>query len=184
MKQDIVKQGVQLAQDELREKSVQEVKKIVLKTLEKLKELETDKHKLDKQIKVLKMDIEDLKEGKLDRIVERQEKDEEAKKTSVVIIIKEKEVIREVERSPWYWPYRIMWQPQYVPHQPIVFGGTTIENMHYCGGDNAYTLTTGATSNGMTGLAMSGSWSTINCSVAKDAVVGAYNVGTEVVNLR
>jgi hypothetical protein len=53
------------------------------------------------------LDIDDLKEGRLDRIEERQEKDPKAKDISVVIFIKERVV--EHEYPWWYWPYRIEW---------------------------------------------------------------------------
>ena len=107
MTEKLVKEGYELSEKELRDKQVTEVKKIALKTLEKIDDITKKRDKLSEEIKILKMDIDDLKEGRLDRIAERQEKDEEAKKISVVVIIKE--VVREVV-NPWYWPYRVVWQ--------------------------------------------------------------------------
>jgi len=164
MTKDIVKEGFALAEDEGRKKQVEEVKKIVLKTLEKIDEKSKYRKELDEEIRLLKMDIDDLKEGKLDRIVERQEKDEKAKKTSVVIIIKEKEVIREY--NPWYWPYRIQWQP-YDTTPAFCSSGTNSINIY--GGSTSSTCMT---------------LPTINCSVAKDSVTGTYSVNDAVVHLR
>lgn len=164
MTKELVKEGVQLAEKELREQQVSEVKKIVLKTLEKIQEKTKARDKLSEEIKLLRLDISDLKEGRLDRISERQEKDEKAKETSVVVIIREKEIVREV--SPWYLPYQITWnQPVYVNPTPIFYSGGS-----------------------MTGLAIGSSdnkcCTSINCSVAKDATIGAYNVQGEMIHLR
>lgn len=177
----IVKEGLELAEKEAREKAVQEVKKIAQKTLERIeeidKEISTAKDevkKLEDQKKILKMDIDDLREGKLDRISERQEKDPEAKKISVVLIIKEKTIIREV--SPWYWPYTVIWQQPYVPAipvftTPVIYGDNS-------GLNNNCLLADGSVFNA------SYAGGTINCSVAKDATVGTYKVSDHVVHLR
>ena len=157
-----VKEGFALAEKEMREKQVAEVKKIVLKTLEKIKEQDKIRDEAAKKVKILKMDIDDLKEGKIDRIVERQEKDEEAKKTSVVIIVRE--IVHDY--SPWYVPYRVIWPTPVAPVSPW----TTIP---VCGSNNLVTYT-GNTYD----------YATINCSTAKDATIGAYDVEGTVVNLR
>ena len=183
---DIVKQAFSEAENELKDKQVEEVKRIVKKTLEKLDKLKKDKSELDEKIKVLKMDIDDLKEGKLDRIVERQDKDPEAKKTSVVII--KKVIIKEREvPNYWYWPYQIRW------NTPTWDGSGTF----YC--DNATTTelnitnTTGNMLCAYNTLTYNGSafsngvemtMSPINCSVAKDSVVGTYNVNGKAIHLR
>jgi len=182
MTSEMVKKAVEEAEDSLKEKQIQEVKQIVLKTLEKINKVEKDISKakdrvkeLEDQRKILRMDLDDMKEGRLDRIAERQEKDEEAKKVSVVIIIKEKETIIERDRSPWYFPYAITWQE----YQPKVFGNQfqgAGDDIHYCGsGSN------------VTGLALGCSALTtvpINCSVAKFSTIGTYVVDGSIVNLR
>lgn len=165
MKKEIVKKGFDEAQNSLREKQVEEVKKIVLKTLEKIDTLKGNKKKkqaevkeIDEQIKILESDIEDLKVGRIDRIVERQEKDEKAREVSVVVIIKEKEIIRE----PWFQPYVVVekWN-----HQPYID-----PNIVWCG----------STNNGNSALYSN----TINCSVAKFGTIGTYDVNGTIVNLR
>ena len=85
---DIAKKAFAELEEEKTNKQVAEVKKIVTRTLEKLDGVKKEIKKLQDEEKVLKMDIDDLKEGRLDRISERQEKDPEAKKVSVVVIIK------------------------------------------------------------------------------------------------
>lgn len=162
-----VKEGFALAEKEMREKQVTEVKKIVLKTLEKIKEQEKIRDDASKKVKILKMDIDDLKDGKIDRIVERQEKDEEAKRTSVVIIIKE----TVNNYSPWYMPYRVVW-----PQQTYYYADN---------GLTALTTTTfgNAVSAGWSSQAAS-NYATINCSAAKESTVGAYEVEGTIINLR
>ena len=164
MTEALAKQAFKDAEKTLRDEQVETVKKIVLETLKKLSGLEKERKELDEQIKILKMDVADLKEGRVDRVAERQEKDEKAKKTSVVVIIKEKEVIREV--SPWYFPYQVIWQvPTVIPTYP------------------PYTITCNSTS-GHGYSCASSSISTISCSAAKFGTVGAYELDNKVVNLR
>ena len=178
MNRNLVKKAVEEAEKDLKDKQVKEVKKIVLETLEKINTLKDERktaqekvRDIDKKIKILKMDIDDLKEGRLDRISERQEKDKEARDTSVVIIIKEKEVIREYPY--WQWPYRIVWEKPYYPQCPSVW--RTIED--------------GNTSSDISGnvyysqLSNTNSVS-INSSVAKWATCGSYEVGDDIINLR
>ena len=170
MTKEIVKEGFALAEKSEREKQVNEVKLIVLKTLEKKRAQEKIRDEAIAKIKVLNMDIEDLRDGKLDRIAERQEKDEQAKQTSVVIIIKEKEVHHHYDY--WHYPYRIVWQePFYVP--PITspktaLGSISSGDVYQCQNNSGYIEA-----------------SAINCSIAKDATVGAYALmSNEVIHVR
>lgn len=167
---EVAKQGFELAQKEAHEKQVQEVKRIVTKTLEKIEKLRTQIRDLQKQERILKLDLEDLKEGKLDQIAERQEVDKEAKSTSVVVIIKDREVVR--EQNPWYWPYRITWsQPSYPIYDTV-----------YCQTTEATPIFTATTTAGST--LCSGGTATINCSVAKSSAAGTYEIDGKVVHFR
>ena len=193
---EIVKQAYEMAEKESREKQVAEVKKIVTKTLEKLDAVRKDIKALREQEQALKLDIDDLKEGRLDRIAERQEKDPEAKKVSVVLIIKEKEVIREhyPVYNPYYWPYTVVWQTPYIP--------TITTNTVYCGGAST-ALIGNCTSIENVGNVTDASIGSDNCqlsdgsqfqatvtptcingSVAKFATVGSYDVHGHIINLR
>lgn len=146
------------AENELKEKQINEVKEIVKNTLIELDKAKKQKEKIEEKIKYLKMDLDDLKAGKLSLIEERQEKDPKAKDYSVVIIVKEK-IVREV--SPWYVPYQVIWNyPSYS------FGWSN------SGGDaSCYAITTGGCS-------------TINNSVAKDYCLGVYDINGHSVNFR
>jgi regulator of replication initiation timing len=174
MTEAIVKEGFALAEKEQKEKQVDEVKKIVSKTLEKLEEVKKDIRELNEERKILEMDIEDLKEGKIDRIVERQEKDPKAKQISVVVILKEKEVIREV--SPWYWPYRVIWPAPVYPTIPVYTSG--IASFENTAGES-YSIQAQSIGQNFIGYC-----STINCSVAKEATIGTYDVNGHPVHLR
>jgi len=172
MTEKLVKEGFAQAEKEQHEKQVAEVKKIVLKTLEKKREYERIRDDAVSKIKILNMDLEDLKEGKLDRIVERQDKDEEAKRISVVVIIKEKEV-HHYHDNPWYVPYRIVWNEP-MPFIPLVHTPVFTNPAIYCS----------TTSNSGNDSVVSYS-SAINCSTAKEASVGAYELSnSEIVHLR
>jgi len=175
--QSVVKQAFAEAEKEARDNQVAEVKAIVKKTLEKLETVRKDLKVLQEKERILKMDIDDLKEGRLDRIAERQEVDPEAKKVSVVVIIKEKVVVKEV--SPWYWPYHVTWQ---VPYQPTYGAGTFMNGLSIAGtGINDLYATTTADNKMFTSSNCNGM---LTCSVAKDAAIGAYEINGKVVNLR
>jgi len=183
MEQEIVKEGVALAEKEAREKQVETVKKIVQKTLEKIDELNKRIDELQEERKILKMDLEDLKDGKLGRIQERQVKDEKARQTSVVII--EREVIRDhsypvpypvpypvYPKNPWYDLWTAKWNTVYFSAGTSPMGGTAVGSSisNAMGGSGPLTA-------GSAGML-------INCSVAKDAAPGAYDVEGHVVNFR
>ena len=138
-------QAFKEVEKELEDTQIKELKKIVKATLEQLEKKKEKKVKIDKEIKILKSDIDDLKEGRLDRIKERQTKDPDAKKVSV-IIIKEKVIEREV--PVWRQPYTWYWNTNY--NNNLVFieqdnaastGSTlTLDNGTYTSTDlNCYT---------------------------------------------
>lgn len=137
MESSQVKKAFRDAEQEHEKDQVDALKKVIKATLEKLETLKKDRAeyiaKIDKKIDVLKRDVEDFKSGRLDRINERQEKDKDAKETSVVRI----ERIIEIERyyaRPWYEPYKIIWnsvgdQLSYpVTSSPYNFGSVTVSS--------------------------------------------------------
>jgi len=174
MEKKLVKDGFKAAEKTLKEKQVTEVKNIVTKTLEKLDEVDKEIKRLQLEKKILKMDIDDLKEGRLDRISERQDKDPKAKNVSVVLIIKETTVIKEV--NPWYQPYMVTWQaPVYYPNNIM------------CASDGTALVPTdgyNATLTDSLNIPASTSELTITNSIAKDATIGTYNMSGHVVHLR
>jgi len=65
------------------------VKDLTAKTLEKISNKECVRNVLQEEIRILKHDLTDLKEGRLDRIVERQSVCVEAMNASVFTLVKD-----------------------------------------------------------------------------------------------
>lgn len=155
------KKMAELAEKELKEENKKKqfriIKEAIKGELEKLEEKKEQRKELDEEIKIHKQNIDNIREGRLDLIEERQKKDERAKAVSTIIIEKEKPVEKPVPYpypvvpipyNPWYEPYRIHW---------TTTGG-------YCGDANTDTA----------------QFTMVNCSVAKEASAGTYvlNNGT------
>jgi len=153
------------------EKQVAEVKEIVKRTLLEIEKLKDEKGNIEEKLKILKLDIDDLKEGKLERIKERQDKDPKAKEVSI-IIIKEKETIRERDiPSPWYQPYYIQWNYKTYPMDNTIYcdNGTGNLKLNYTYSNNC---TADVKALAYDGLAMNAN--AVNCSynVEQPKVVG------------
>ena len=171
-----VSKAFKLAEKELEEVKINRVKEIVKRTLEKLENLTSKKKEIEEAIKVLKMDIDDLKAGRLDKIEERQRLDEKARNTSVVIV---KEVIREIEKGVPY-PVPVNPFPEPVPYwrrrydMVLCWDGDDILGNTDMGiavlGDTTYTGWTDSTS-GMTTLTYCSS----DCS---NNVTGTYQLSS------
>lgn len=165
---ELIKEAYEEAQNDLKQKRKNEVKKIVTETLKKIKnvEREIDKVKeqldvLEKQKKMLRMDINDLKEGRLDRIEERQNKDDFAKKVSVVKVEKTQ---KQTENDRWYEPWKITWiepNPEY-----------KYDNSPFCFG---HSYTSVADFNGIS--------MTLDNSTVKYFAPGTYQIGEAVIHL-
>lgn len=82
---EINKEAYKQAEKELLEKRVNEVKGFILETLEKIERKKKEKAKIEEELRVLKLDIEDMKNGKFDKIEERIEKSSVARGVSIVI---------------------------------------------------------------------------------------------------
>lgn len=89
---------------DMKQKQVTIIKEAVSTTFEKLEELEKQKNSIQNSIKILKHDLFDLKDGRLDRILERQSLDGEVKAISVIAVTKETSV-NSSSSSPWYEEY-------------------------------------------------------------------------------
>jgi len=87
MKKNITKKAFDLAHKEIEEKQIKYIKGLVKKTLERIESIKKQKDKLVEEMKVLKMDIDDLKAGRLSKIEERQAKSKVAKEKSIIKII-------------------------------------------------------------------------------------------------
>jgi len=115
MDKEKAKKAAELAEKELEkeeeEKQIKLIKEAIRQTLESIKEKEEKRTKLNKEIKTLKQDIDNIRAGRLDLIAERQEKDDEAKKTSIIEVVKE--IHHHHYHDRWYEPYKIIFKDPY-----------------------------------------------------------------------
>jgi hypothetical protein len=160
---DLAQKEVAAEKEKKHEEQVQKVKDIVKRTLEEIEKLKDEKSQIDEKLKILKLDIDDLKQGKLERVKERQDKDPQAKKVSVFIIEK---VIKK-EPSPWYWPWIVRWNTDVYPIYDVTYNNTGVNNL------------VGFS----TSLNNVASFYVTNSS-AKDNTIGAYTIEDKTVNLR
>lgn len=82
---DVNKKAFEQAEKELMDGKIKEVKGYILETLEKIESKKKDKDKLDEELRVLKLDLEDLRNGKFEKIEERRSKSLVARGVSVHI---------------------------------------------------------------------------------------------------
>ncbi|MBA7574319.1 hypothetical protein ES708_16124 [subsurface metagenome] len=162
MDKEKAKKAAELAEKELHEEEEQKqidlIKKAIKQTLEAIKQKEKERTKLNKEIKTLKQDIDNIRAGRLDLIAERQGKDDEAKKTSIIEVVKE---VHHHHYDRWYEPYKIIWKEPY---------WTTYTD---CG--NAIVDTSGDYTiyNASDTLSLT---TAVNCSIAKGASAGTYKL--------
>ena len=90
---------------EMKAKQAEAIKNIVRLTLEQVQSIEIVRDGLQEQLKILKFDLIDLKEGRLDRIYERQETNENCKNISILKVSKNN--INNSENNPWYINYQV-----------------------------------------------------------------------------
>lgn len=162
---EIAKAAFDQLDKENRDNKIKEVKAIVQATLDKREKLKKQIQDLQKEKKILDSDLEDLRNGRLDLIAERQEKNPEAAKVSVVIIVKEKEIVREV--PVYYWPYHITWQMPTYPSNVFLSG-----------------LSIASNSTGMNNSLTIGNSYTLTSNVVKSNYAGTYTVNNDVIDLR
>lgn len=154
-----LKKAAELAEQQFKQKNVdrqvEKIKALVQATLEKIDLLKKEKEEIESKIAVLKNDLENLKNGRIDLIKQRQDVDENAKEVSVIKIV-------EVERnnSPYY-PYYPWNRPYYVYEQLPYDTSIT-----YCSSTS--------TDNG---IEITGKLSQMYCQ-------GSYNINGHVVNFR
>lgn len=143
---EMVKEAVKSAEEELQNEEKNKIKAVVKVTLEILQKKKQSRRSLDDEIRILEKDISDLKDGRIDRIKERQEIDKKARDVSI-IIIKEKIVEKHVPAQMWYYPWIIEVKPQYVPYMPTYYytvGDNTVGAIAYGSGCQP-TITTDTT---------------------------------------
>lgn len=105
MENENLKKAFGLAKKELNEEEIKKFKDMIKSTLEKLEDFKKQKEALEKKIKILRMDIDDFKQGRLDRIEERQKKDPLAEEVSVVKVKK--------KNGSYEVPIKAVWEVTY-----------------------------------------------------------------------
>jgi hypothetical protein len=152
MTQELVKEATKLAEQELRKEEKIRIKDVVKATLEKLRAKEVQKHAIDEEIKILRKDLDDFREGRIDRIKERQDIDAKAKEVSVVII---KEKIIEKQVPFWYQPWIIEVKTEYIP---VVYNATCECTTSTSGGFTGIAITNFTSTNSNVHLYSSGTY--------------------------
>lgn len=195
MTKDLVKKAYQVAEQELESKQIEKIKNVVKDTLIKIKdideaidELKNNIKQREEEKKILKLDIDDLKEGRLDRIEERQKTDDKCKKISVIIVKKE---VHHHHYDWWHQPYTIQYVPYYPTSTPQTwcFGNTTlaVSPISYSGSSGGLVSTTDGSAYIKGGSFPDNTLDavfTVNASVAKNNVIGTYSIGDKTVHLR
>ena len=117
---DLVATAIEQVEKEKQEAEIQKIKDIIRVYLEKILNKKEVIKKSQAELKELEADLDDLKQGRLDKIEERQKEDPEHNKVSLIVIKRiEKEYI---PMFPWRSPYVIEWNDftsTYYPYQPI-----------------------------------------------------------------
>lgn len=158
------KEAFQSAEQEIEEKSIEQLKKTIKDILQKKKNLEEERDELDVEIKLLKQDIEDFKVGRIDRVKERHECDERAQKVFPITI---NIIKQEIISKPWTWTYEL---------QPTTYWGSALT------GTTSYTTTTANALGTATNAAMC-----VSGNTAQSFTAGTYTVsgtgGNSIINL-
>jgi len=175
MEKKEVKEAYRSAEKELKDNQIKEVKEVIKRTLEKVDDLKKKKREIEEEIKILRLDLENFREGRLDLVEERQKKSKKAEETSIVKVVKVIEHHYHYDR--WYEPYHIYWYPQPYFQPDVMCGTTDIADYNLTASDTItdagdYTATT------------DNSWTTINCSIAKYATPGAYSIAGSIINFK
>ncbi|MHA1329607.1 MAG: hypothetical protein ACTSR2_00885 [Candidatus Hodarchaeales archaeon] len=156
MEKKIIKEAFGEAQKQAEKEKREKIKKVILETLRKLEDLKEERDLINKKIKILKKDLEDFKNGRLDLIEERLRTDKLAKETSVVKLKKVSE-----GSKPWYETYKIELA------NPVYYYDTDTWSI---GGGTGFTTQTSGN------ILCSGTDFHIHFS-------GSYDIGGEVINL-
>lgn len=105
------------------------IKFIVKKTLETIAALEVEKNKIQEKIKVLKHDTYDLKDGRLDKILDRHAMSEIYSRISTFSVEKTQKT---PVTNPWYVDYKITYTPDGKEQLTIILNNS-VTKMHASG---------------------------------------------------
>ena len=104
--------------NEIKQKQIMYIKEIVKLTFEQLENLEKARTDIQEQIKIFKHDLFDLKDGRLDRILERQQMNEGVNKICILTISKCVVDGEHPISNPWYEEYEVCFE---LNGEPITF---------------------------------------------------------------
>lgn len=83
MSENINKKAYEQAEKELLESKVEKVKGYILHTLKKIEEKKMQKERIEEELRILRLDLDDLRNGRFEKIEERIEKSKIARQVSV-----------------------------------------------------------------------------------------------------
>lgn len=92
---------------DMKQKQIEAIKQVVQQTFEQIDIWEGRKNEAQDKLRILKHDLFDLKDGRLDRVVERQGMDEKIKEISILSVVK---TGAGGSTNPWYVEYEITFQ--------------------------------------------------------------------------
>ena len=178
---DLIKKGVQLAEDEIQEKQISEVKNIVKKYLTEINDLEKEKKEIDEELSILKKDLNDIKSGRLDKIEERQKLDPRAKEISLIVL----QPVNIFPVTPWKSTYEVRLINSYTPPAINYYGAASTTGLQLAGVNAGYTNAVyTATSNSdvltLNGTSMQTCMSGTNF---QNFAGGSYDIGGNIINL-
>lgn len=96
----ISKEALAELEKEKAEKTKEEFKQYFKDTLQEIEIQKKNKETIEEKIRILNKDLDDLKNGDLEKIKERQDKSELAKQTSRVVI--KKMIVKVIKEPDWY----------------------------------------------------------------------------------
>ena len=163
-----IKKAFELAEQEVQEKEIANLKGIIKDLLKKKSEAEEEKREIEKEISVIKQTIDDFKAGRLDKIKELMEKDTVAKDLLPfkVIIINQT-----IINQPWKWVYQVLPNTTTVPYYP------TLGGYYSTSGNLGLTSATSATTGGTYTIAGSSGNAINTAYCATSGLASASNDG-------
>lgn len=167
---DIIDKATRAAEQELEDKEVEHLKNTIKNLLQRKKAKEKERDEIEREISLIKQDIEDFKKGRLDKIQERHEKDPSAAKASPIHIT----IINDNSRTvyptqPWRWNYQVTWTSGLGQHIMNGTGNSVINQA-------LMSSSIGSTQNALYSY---------NCSgmISSTFTAGTYNVGGQIIHL-
>jgi len=172
-KNELIKQGIAEAEKEAQEKEIAFIKGVAKRYLEDIQSYKTKEEETKAKRKILESELADLKSGRLDKIKERQDKDEKCRDISPIIVIV---VNNNYPLKPWLNEYSINWRNN-IPSLSY----TELSSL-----DNTrYRTTTSSTNNSMNTFYANtlGDGFLLKGTTCQAMATGAYDIMGKIINL-